>query len=71
MGNGDGMATLRRWVVIVLLGLLVFVTIAEVIDGFAFDDRFHTDPAFYTLVGGMIAGLFAAEAVNLYRRNGK
>lgn len=57
----DGLGLLRRWTVLVLLALLVFTTVAEFIDTVMFDGTFQTDPAFYTLVGGMVAGLFAAE----------
>ena len=67
--NGEGgFAQLRRWTVAVLLGLLIFLTVTEVVDGMLFGDRFHTDPAFYTLVGGVIAGLFVAEGVAVFRR---
>ena len=69
--GGDGFAQLRRWTVIVLLGLLIFVTVVEVIDGLFFADKFHTDSAFYVLVGGMVSGLFVAEGVRLFSRNGK
>lgn len=73
--NGeDGLTILRRWTVLVLLTLLIFVTVAELIDAWFFADQFHTDPAFYTLVGGMVAGLFVAEGMALFRRhrgNGK
>jgi uncharacterized membrane protein YdcZ (DUF606 family) len=61
--GGDGFAQLRRWTVIVLLGLLVVVIVVGIVDR-----TYKTDPAFYTLVGGMIAGLFVAEGVALFRR---
>lgn len=69
-GGIDPLAQLRRWTVIVLLALLSFLTVVEVVDALFFGDRFHTDPAFYTLVGGMIAGLFVAEGVSIFRRRG-
>jgi len=62
----DPMATLRRWVVIVLLGLLVFVVIARAV----FGERIIVDSQFYFLVGGMVGGLFVAEGVNLFRHRG-
>ena len=65
MGNGD-MAVLRRWVVIVLLGLLVFVVVARAF----FGERVIVDQQFYWLVGGVVGGLFVAEGVNIFRRNG-
>ena len=72
MGSeGDGLGLLRRWTVLVLLTLLVFVTIGEFIDAIFFGDRFKTDPAFYTLVGGMVAGLFTAEVIGIFKKNGK
>ena len=65
----EGLGLLRRWTVLVLLTLLVFVTVGEFIDAVAFGDRFQTDPAFYTLVGGMVTGLFAAEVLAIMRRS--
>lgn len=66
----DGLGSLRRWTVVVLLALLCLVTIVEIVDGLFFGDVFHTDPAFYGLVGGMVTGLFAVEIVAAVR-NGK
>lgn len=65
LGGGDS-AQLRRWTAIVLLVLLIFVTVAPF-----FNPGFRTEPAFFGLVGGMVTGLFVAEAVSLLRkRNG-
>lgn len=62
--GGDGVAQLRRWTVFVLLALLIVVIVAGIVDR-----TYHADAAFYTLVGGMIAGLFVAEGVAIFRRN--
>jgi len=68
----DEFSQLRRWTVAVLLALLAFVTVAEVADSLFFGGTYNTDPAFYGLVGGMVSGLFAAEAIALWKgRNGK
>ena len=67
--NGDGLSLLRRWTVIVLLTLLVIDSIAEVLDAWFFGDVFHTDPAFYALVGGMVSGLFVTEGLAILRRH--
>jgi uncharacterized membrane protein len=64
---GNGLGLLRRWTVAVLLALLAFVTVAEVIDSLFFAGTFNTDPAFYGLVGGMVTGLFAVEAITAFR----
>ena len=61
--GGDGFAQLRRWTVIVLLVLQIVVIVAGIADR-----SYHPDPAFYTLVGGMIAGLFVAEGVAVFKR---
>lgn len=70
--RSDGeFSALRRWTVLVLLALLAITTVAEIIDSVAFGGRYNTDPAFYGLVGGMVTGLFAAEAIGLWKgRNG-
>jgi len=64
-GGGDSFAQLRRWTVAVLLLLLIVVVGTGILDR-----SYHAEPAFYTLVGGMIAGLFVAEGVALFR-NGR
>jgi len=57
-GGNDGMRQLRLWTGIVLLGLLVVVTGAGIVN-----TSFHAEPAFYWLVAGMVSGLFGAEIV--------
>jgi len=52
------MRQLRLWTGIVLLGLLVVVTMAGILN-----PTFHAEPAFYWLVAGMVSGLFGAEIV--------
>lgn len=64
----DGLGTLRRWVVVVLLTLISFTTIIEVVDSVFGTSNFNTDPALYTLLGGVITGLFAAEVLAIYRK---
>lgn len=54
---------LRSYVVYVLLGLLIIVTLADIIDAWFFEDKLHVSGAFYGLVASMIAGLFAGEAI--------
>jgi uncharacterized membrane protein len=63
----DGTATLRRWIVAVVLGLLVVGFLVEIIDAWFFGDRFHMDAGFYGLVGGVIVGVFGAKAVSVIR----
>lgn len=65
----NGLAILRRYTVFVLLSLLVFVIIGNFVDDVIFGNRFQTDPAFFALVGGMITGLFSAEAIAVWRGN--
>lgn len=65
--NGSSLASLRRYTVFVLLSLLVFVTIGNFIDDIFFGNHFQTDPALFALVGGMITGLFSAEAISVWR----
>lgn len=69
--EGNSLAILRRYTVFVLLGLLVFVTIGNFIDDIFFANQFNTDPAFFALVGGMITGLFSAEAISIWRSGPK
>jgi hypothetical protein len=59
----SNIATLRRWVVGVFLALLIFVTVAKFVDDEFFGAHFVVDSSFYTLLGGMIAGLFSSEIV--------
>lgn len=67
-GNGkNGLSVLRRYTVFVLLSLLVFVIIGNFIDDVFFGNRFTADPAFFALVGGMVTGLFSAEAIAIWR----
>jgi peptidoglycan/LPS O-acetylase OafA/YrhL len=65
--EGNNLSTLRRYTVFVLLALLIFVTIGNFIDDLFFANQFTTDPAFFALVGGMITGLFSAEAISIWR----
>lgn len=64
LGGGDS-AQLRRWTAGVLLALLIFVTVAPF-----FNPGFHTEPAFFGLVGGMVTGLFIAGVVGAIKKRG-
>ena len=66
----DDMGQLRKWAVIVLLILLVFVTVVNVLDDLFIGNKFIVDAAFYALIGGMVGGLFTSEAIAAARRNG-
>jgi hypothetical protein len=63
----NSLSTLRRYTVFVLLSLLIFVTIGNFIDDVFFGNTFQPEAAFYALVGGMITGLFSAEAIAVWR----
>ena len=54
---------LWKLVVYVFLALLVVVTVASMLDQVFDDHQFQVDAGFYTLVGGMIAGLFSAQVI--------
>jgi len=54
---------LRSFVVYVLLSLLIILTLADIIDAWFFQDKFSISPAFYGLVGSLIAGLFTGEVL--------
>jgi hypothetical protein len=65
----EDLSELRRYVVVVLLGLLVFVMVGNFVDDVWLGNKFQVDPAFYYLVGGVTAGLFAAEVLKNIRRH--
>ena len=68
MASGeDGLAALRRTVVLGVLGLLVFVVVADVLDGILGANSFQVDLGFYTMVAGIILGLFGATAIAAVR----
>jgi len=54
---------LRRLTVRVVLGLLIFVVVGNYIDDVALGNRYTADPGLFTLMGGIIAGLFVTEAI--------
>lgn len=64
---------LRRLTVRVVLALISFVVIGNFIDDIWLGNRYTTDPGLFTLTGGIIAGLFAVEALvtRLSGGNGK
>lgn len=66
--NRDGgISSLRRYTVFVMLSLLIFLLVGNFIDDVFLGNRFTIDSAFFALVGGMITGLFSAEAINAWR----
>lgn len=67
-GRQDDLRELRKYVVIVILGLLIFVTIGNYIDDLFMGDKFDPGVNFYLLVAGIITGVFTGEAVALIRR---
>ena len=68
--DDDGIATLRRWTVAVVLGLLVLVVLVDVLDALFGEGTFQVDAGFYGLVGGVIVGLFGAGVVEVLRHRG-
>lgn len=54
---------LRGLTVKVILGLLAFVVIGNYVDDVALGNLYTADPGLFTLMGGIIAGLFAFEAI--------
>lgn len=64
----DDLRELRKYVVIVILGLLIFVTIGNYVDDVLLGDKFDPGVNFYLLVAGIITGVFTGEAVALLRR---
>lgn len=67
----EELGELRRYVVLVLLGLLIFVVVGNFVDDIWLGDKFHIDSAFYFLIGGVTSGLFAAEVLQALRRRNK
>lgn len=67
----DTLRKLQVWAVIVILGLLIFIIIGGYIDDVFLGDKFKADPAFYTLTGGVLAGIFSAEVIRALRGRGK
>jgi uncharacterized membrane protein len=68
----NGLSSLRRIAVLVVLGLLIVVVIADVFDGLVGTDTFRVDVGLYTLIGGIVLGVLGAEAVTISRkRNGE
>jgi hypothetical protein len=70
MNDPDDFRALRKYTVLVLLSLLTFVVVGDYLDDVFFGNRFHPDPAFFTLCGGMITGIFSAEIIKAARRKG-
>lgn len=51
--------------VMVVLGLLVFVTVVDVVDGLFFGDTYHVDASFYTLLAGLVVTFLGGEAIGI------
>jgi hypothetical protein len=66
--SNDNLAGLRRVTVLVILGLLVFVVGADVLDGVVGANTFQVDVGFYTMIGGVLLGVLAAEAIAAVRK---
>ena len=68
VAGNDGLAGLRRIAVLVVLGLLGIVVVADVLDGVLGRNEFQVDLGVYTVIGGIVLGVLGAEAVTLARR---
>jgi uncharacterized membrane protein len=55
----------RVFGVAVILGLLVFVTVIDVLDGLFFGDSYHVDASFYTLLAGLTVTFLGGEAIGI------
>lgn len=49
--------------VAIILGLVVFVTVADTIDGLFLGDHYHVDATFYTFLAGLMVTLLGGEAI--------
>jgi hypothetical protein len=66
VASRDPNASFRRVRVIgltVIIGLVVFVTVVDAIDGLFFGDRYHVDFTFYTFLLGFATILLTGEAL--------
>lgn len=65
-GRRNGSFTRVRIIGIgVVLGLLVFVTVIDVLDGLFFSDSYHVDASFYTLLAGLVVAFLGGEAISI------
>lgn len=72
---GDGNGSFVRARILgfaTILGLLVFVTVVDAIDGLFLGDRYRVDASFYTLIAGLTVTLLGGEAIGFLagRSNG-
>jgi hypothetical protein len=67
MPHDSDIKALRKYTVLVFLALLAFVVVGDFFDDVFFGNKFHPDPAFFTLCGGMITGIFSAEVIKAAR----
>jgi hypothetical protein len=59
----DSFRRVRIAGIVTCLSIVVFVTVIDVIDGLFFGDRYHPDPTFYTLIGGLVVTFLGGEAI--------
>lgn len=59
----DALIRIRVIGVSVILGLIVFVTVVDAIDGLFFGDVYHVDVTFYTLSAGLIVTFLTGSAI--------
>jgi hypothetical protein len=57
-GDNGSFRRVRIAGVVTILGIIVFVT-----DGLFFGDKYHPDPTFYTLLGGLVVTFLGGEAI--------
>lgn len=69
-GRNGSFTRVRVAGVAVILGLLVFVTVIDVIDGLFFGDSYHVDASFYTLLAGLVVTFLGGEAIGLLAGRG-
>jgi hypothetical protein len=62
-GDNGSFRRVRIAGVVTILGIIVFVTVVDVIDGLFFGDKYHPDPTFYTLLGGLVVTFLGGEAI--------
>jgi hypothetical protein len=60
-GDNGSFRRVRIAGVVTILGIIVFVTVVDVIDGLFFGDKYHPDPTFYTLLGGLVVTFLGGE----------
>lgn len=54
-----------------ILGILVFVTLIDAVDGLFLGDHYHVDITFYTLLGGLTVTFLGGEAIGILAGRGR